>query len=62
MKRRLTRLAALGAGTDEGSALVIVLAFILIGALFVTPMMQYAVVGHPQPDPASRTRSTAPRP
>ncbi|MDO9175817.1 MAG: hypothetical protein Q7V62_13505, partial [Actinomycetota bacterium] len=31
------------AGTDDGSSLVIVLAFILIGALFITPMMQYAV-------------------
>ena len=29
--------------TDEGSSLVIVMAFIMIGAMFVLPMMQYAV-------------------
>lgn len=28
---------------DEGSALVIAMAFVLIGALFVTPMLQYAL-------------------
>lgn len=42
MRRRLTPRRP-RAGTDDGSSLVIVLAFILIGALFITPMMQYAV-------------------
>jgi hypothetical protein len=32
------------ANRDEGSALVIAMAFVLIGALLVTPMMQYAIV------------------
>lgn len=36
LRRRATK--------DEGSALVIAMAFVLIGALMVTPMMQYAIV------------------
>lgn len=42
MNRRLTSRRP-RAEADDGSSLVIVLAFILIGALFIMPMMQYAV-------------------
>ena len=43
MRRRRTG-AAVPGQRDEGSALAIALAFVLIGALFVTPMLRYAVV------------------
>jgi hypothetical protein len=42
VRRRTPRRS--GTTRDQGSALVIAMAFVLIGALMVTPMLQYAIV------------------